>query len=361
MLSYCREMQSKQTMKTSVIICELNPLHYGHKKLIDFAKSFSDNVVCVMSGNFVQRGMPACCNKYKRTLHALKAGANLVVELPTIFATSSAENFALGGVKIANALHADFLVFGSECGNLQRLQECAALLEQPQINKEIRKNLSKGLNYPTAVANACGNDVLEKPNNVLAVEYLRALKKTNSKATPITLAREDNFNGAPQEFASSSALRQNAQLRETFTFDFVACDINDQIESDYCKFAAEFLALADKTTLEKTAGVTEGLHNRILAADKTQGYEKMMEEIKTKRYTQVKLQRIVLNCVLGIDKAAEEAAKNAQPTPKVLGVAKGSEKLLQGLCNQSDELTQKADRLYAALEGETYPKKLLVW
>lgn len=348
-------------MKTSVIICEFNPLHYGHKKLIDFAKSFSDSVICVMSGNFVQRGMPACCNKYKRALHALKAGANLVVELPTVFATSSAENFALGGVKIANALHADFLVFGSECGNSKSLQDCAALLEQRQTNDEIRKNMAKGMNYPTAVAKACGNDVLEKPNNILAVEYLRALKKTNSVLTPITLAREDNFNGEPQEFASSSALRQNAELRKKYTFDFVAYDINDQIESNYRKFATEFLALTDKTTLENVAGVSEGLHNRILAADKTQGYEKMMEEIKTKRYTRLKLQRIVLNCVLGIDKAKEEAAKNAPPTLKVLGVKKGSEKLMQGIDNESCELTQKADRLYSVLEGQTPPKKLIVW
>lgn len=356
-------------MKKSVIICEFNPLHFGHKRLIDFAASFGD-VVCVMSGNFVQRGMPACCNKQKRTAHALKAGASLVVELPTVFCTASAENFALGGVKTANALGVDNLVFGSECGDIATLWQCANILDDPEVNKVVRQNLSLGMNYPTAVANACNGfaDVLAKPNNVLAAEYLRALKKTDSKITPVTLKRENDFgnNAAAllhcdaEESVSSSALRQDPNLRKKFTYEFVAEDICDQTELRYGKFAAEFLSLAEPAALAEIEGVTEGLENRICAADKTGGFEKMLDEIKTKRYTRAKIRRAILNCVLGIKKSDVEDAKKREILPTALGVARGKEQLLRDVCGKTDIFTQKADRLYAALEGETPSGKLIV-
>lgn len=348
-------------MKTSVIICEFNPLHYGHKKLIDFAKSFSDKVVCVMSGNFVQRGMPACCNKYKRALHAIRAGADMVVELPVLYATAAAENFAYGGVAVANQLDAQYLVFGSECGDISVLQDCMTLLSDQKINMQIRANLALGMSYPKAVATAVGTDVLDKPNNVLAVEYLRALENTSSRLTPVTIAREDNFHSQPQQFASSTVLRKQPELRDKFTFDFVAADINDKIEEDYCKFATQFLSLQDKKSLENVAGVTEGLHNRIFAADKTQGFEAMMEQIKTKRYTRVKLQRLILNSVLGITKEHERAAKLVVPKTKVLAVSHQSTGLLDGVENQTDPLTQRADRLYSALDNCPPPMRLEVW
>lgn len=346
-------------MKTSVIICELNPLHFGHKKLIDFAKSFSDKVICVMSGNFTQRGMPACCNKYLRATHAVKAGADLVVELPTVYAISSAENFALGGVKIANLLSADYLVFGSECGSLKSLQQCAELLEQEETNAKIRQELARGAAYPKAVALATGSELLEKPNNTLAVEYLRALKKTGSHVTPVTVLREDNYNGTPQQFASSAALRKDKALRKEYTFDFVAQDVNDDIEETYCNFATRFLATADKDYLENIAGIAEGLHNRIFAADKTQGFEKMMEQAKTKRYTRLRLQRIVLNSILGITKETEKRAKTEMPQTKALAVRSTETQLLSNLDNKTDEITQKADRLFCTLDGSKPPQKLL--
>ena len=350
-------------MKTAAIICEFNPLHNGHKKIINFAKTFADKVICIMSGNFVQRGTVAVANKYLRAEHAIRAGADLVVELPTGFALSSAENFAYGGVKIASLLNADYLVFGSECGDLEKLKACVTKLQDVDVNAEIRKQLAKGASYPKALALATETDVLDCPNNVLAVEYLRALANTTSKITPVTLLRENNYNGSPQKFASSSALRAEPNLRDKYTYDFVAKDIDDEIEKKYCDFATKFLATSSKEYLEGIAGVTEGLHNRIFNADKTCGYEKMMAEIKTKRYTRAKLQRIIANCVLGITKDVEKRIKTETPLVKVLAV-KSTETTL--LSNQNistdnffDEITSKADRLYATFDGKTPPIKLV--
>ena len=347
-------------MKLAAIICEFNPLHTGHKKLIDFAKTQADKVVCIMSGNFTQRGLPACADKYARARHALLAGADLVVELPTVFATASAENFAFGGVAIAERLNADCLVFGSECGDVSELNRCVDMLNDAEANARIRQEIEKGNSYPKAVALATGLDALDKPNNVLAIEYIKALRKLNSSITPITIKREDNCNESTAgEFASSMALRKDRTLRERYTFDFVAPDIDDGIEKKYYAIAPSFLAVASKEQLAKLEGVTEGIHNRIYNADKSQGLEQVLEQIKTKRYTRLKLQRIVLNCVLGITKETVEQYKKQPIQIKVLGVRIGNETMLEGIENETDDLTQKADRLYCTLSGKTPPSKLI--
>ena len=347
-------------MKLAAIICEFNPLHTGHKKLIDFARTLADNIVCIMSGNFTQRGLPACADKYARARHALKAGADLVVELPTVFATASAENFALGGVEIAQKLGADCLVFGSECGDVAELNRCVDILSDEGTNAKIRAEMEKGASYPKAVAIATGLDTLDKPNNVLGIEYIKALRKLNSTITPITLKREDNYNeSVAGEFASSMALRKDATLRDCYTFDFVTADIDDEVEQKYCEIAPAFLSVATKDALSQLEGATEGVHNRIYNADKSKGFENLLEEKKTKRYTRLKLQRIVLNCVLGITKQTVEAYKNQPVKIKVLGVKNGKETMLDGIENETDALTQKADRLYYTLSGKTQPAKLI--
>ena len=347
-------------MKLAAIICEFNPLHTGHKKLIDFAKHQADKVVCIMSGNFTQRGVPACADKYARAKHALKAGADLVVELPTVFATASAENFAFGGVAIAERLHADCLVFGSECGDVSELNRCVDMLNDEEVNARIRQEIEKGLSYPKAVARATGLDTLDKPNNVLAIEYIKALRKLNSSIKPITLKREDNYNdNTADEFASSMALRKNAALRERYSFDFVAKDIDDTVEEKYYSIAPSFLSVATKEQLAQLEGVTEGIHNRIFNADKSQGFENILEQVKTKRYTRLRIQRIILNCILSITKETVEEYKKQPIKIKILGVRMGNETMLEGIENETDEVTQKADRLYYTLSGKTPPSKLI--
>ena len=347
-------------MKLAAIICEFNPLHTGHKRLIDYAKTLADKVVCIMSGNFTQRGLPACSDKYSRAKHAILAGADLVVELPTVFATASAENFAYGGVSIANKLGAECLVFGSECGNIEQLLKSIETMDDCDTNKRIQQEVQKGVSYPKAVALATGLELLSQPNNVLAIEYLRALKNSHSTITPITLKREDNYNAnQPQQYASSKALRMDKELRSQYTFDFVAQDIDDSIEEKFCQLVPGFLAVATNQQLEQIEGVTEGLHNRIFNADKTQGYELLLEEIKTKRYTRLKIQRVILNEILGITKEVVAKCKSKQPNIKVLAVKSSAVALLQNIENETDEITLRADRLYATLSGKTAPTKLV--
>lgn len=349
-------------MNTTAIICEFNPLHTGHKKLIDYAKTFSNKVICIMSGNFTQRGLPACAEKYQRAAHAIKAGADLVVELPTIFAVSSAENFALGGVAIADKLNVDYLLFGSESGNIDELIQCADKLDDEKINKKIRDELAKGVAYPKAVAQAINSKILDYPNNTLALEYLRSLKKLNSKITPITIKRENDYNSIKaKEYASSGALRADHSLRQKFTYDFVWQDINDTIESKFKDYAAIAISQIKKKEWESIEGVSEGIENRFINADKSKGYETLMETVKTKRFTRARLQRIVLNAVLKITKENVKFAKdeldNLAVTP--LAVSLDSLDLLKLTVKNNVEITQIADNLYKALSGISQPTKLL--
>lgn len=346
-------------MKITAIICEFNPLHTGHKKLIDYARTFSDKVICIMSGNFTQRGLPACCDKYLRAKHALLAGADLVVELPTIYATASAENFAYGGVSIANKLDVDYLLFGSECGNIDELTSCAKLLLSEEVNEQIANEVKKGVSYPKAVANAVNSPILEKPNNVLAVEYIKALITSKSTITPLTITREDNYNGEARQYASSGTLRNNSALRKTYTYEYVSQDIDDNIEAKFGAVATGILALKSAKELTEIEGVSEGIENRIFSADKSQGYDKMLEQIKTKRHTRLRLQRIILNTILNITKRDVTDAKQSDITIKPLAIKSDSTTLLSKTNGEVDELTQRADRLYYSMSRSTSPQKLI--
>ena len=346
-------------MKIAAIICEFNPIHTGHKRLIDYAKTIAEKVVCVMSGNFVQRGMPACADKYDRARHAILCGADIVVELPTVFATSSAEDFALGGVKIANQLGADCLVFGSECGDIEKLQEIANLLDDETINEKIQTYLSQGNSYPKAVSLAVNSDILQSPNNTLAIEYIRAIKKIGSKIKQITIKREDNYHGEGVEYASSTALRKDITLRNKFTFDFVETDIDDTIEEKFCQFACHHLAIMDSQALSKIDGVAEGLNNKIYKADKHLGYDTLVEQIKSKRYTRAKIQRIILRSILGIEEFDMRLAREGEIQTKVLAVRTSAVELLQRCNDQLDDsFTVTADKLYLSFSGKKAPTKL---
>lgn len=212
-------------MKTVGLIAEYNPFHNGHKYHMEQAKKLTgaDYVVVVMSGDFTQRGYPAITDKFTRTHMALSEGADLVLELPAIYATSSAEYFALGAVSILENLGCiDSLVFGSECGELSILQNIAEFLtcEPAPYQNTLKEKLSLGLSYPAARIQALSESfpefqedfskVLGEPNNILAIEYLKAQKKLNSSITPYTLKRlgaSYHQKSLPSVYASATGIR----------------------------------------------------------------------------------------------------------------------------------------------------------
>lgn len=212
-------------MKTAAIIAEYNPFHNGHQYQIEETRRLTgaDFILIVMSGNFVQRGAPALCSKYLRTRMALQNGADAVIELPSLFALSSAEFFAGGAVTLLNRLGIiDYLSFGSEAGDMTALMSCAKMLltEPEDYRRALSLLLKQGLSFPTARYQAlsgtqpfCEGSLLTSPNNILGLEYCKALLSTKSSIAPVTVKRqggnyhEQTLQEGSLPFSSASSIR----------------------------------------------------------------------------------------------------------------------------------------------------------
>lgn len=270
--------------KIVAFICECNPFHEGHKRLINKAKKEGDILIAIMSGNFVQRGETAIYDKYKRCKDLLKNGVSMVIELPVEYSLSSAKYFASYSVDILNKLKfVDKLIFGSKINDINKLSELADINQNVEYNNEtkiIQKYLKEGFSYSYALSKAIGEKL--SSNDILAVEYIGALKKSNSKITPICIKRNNDI-------PTASELRN----------DIVAKITNDDFTSilNY-KLSLTKCGLYD---LSNTYLMTNDLYNAILkTADKNLSFTKRAKLLKTKNRTLASIKRVLLNIVLGI-------------------------------------------------------------
>ena len=370
-----------KNLKKCGIICEYNPLHNGHIRQIQAAKEQTgcDTLVCIMSGNFVQRGDGAVLDKYTRAVHAIKAGADVVVELPTVFAINSAQDFAFGAIKTLSALGCEYLHFGSECGDVAQLEKVAEFLLNPPsaFTKKLQENLDKGLSYPQAIAKASAryfdNEILNNPNNTLAIEYIKEIKNQHSSIKPVTLKRNSDYNSDDlmSEFCSASAIRtacgkQDFKKIKNHVPAYVFEDLTKNqyySQQNFEIFAHGFLITSNTDYLKNIYGAEEGLHNKLFKNATLPCYDDLLFGTKSKRYTLLKIKRLVLNSVLGITKTHMKKAKKAKPYYKVLAINNDRLDLLSDFsrCNVSDvkklndaqkemyEIDKKASNLYYAL------------
>ena len=324
-------------MNFTAIICELNPLTIGHKKIIEEAKKLTNNpIICIMSGNFVQRGEPAILDKYTRANLATNAGADIVIELPTIFALSSAPDFAFGAIKFLNCIkNIEYLCFGSECGDINTLYK---LLDKTNSssNNTAKTILDSGISVATAQCAVLGD--YAKPNNILGIEYLKAIKQTNSHIRPLTIKREDNYKDNIINYtASATALRKLIKEENFNELSKLAPQLNGINPLEYSNMSTfyKLLEFSIKTSntfdLEKINGVSEGIENRIYNA-----YNQTLDPIKTiitKRYPEGKVKRILCCSLLKITKELINNAKETDCTYlKVLAVK--NKKFLSFLPNE---------------------------
>lgn len=284
------------------IICEFNPFHKGHKYLIDSIKSSNDTVICVMSGNFVQRGEFAVFDKYKRAKAALENGADLIIEIPSVCSTLSAQGYAKAGVQILESTGVcDAIAFGAECDDTEELRRISR--EIIERDNEIREELKKGISYPQARKNVINSPVLDSPNNILAIEYL-----TYTDLMPIAVKRIGRGHDSDDENYSASEIRKHLRT--------------DEISSmKNCESAVLYkLRMMKAEDFRLIDDVTEGLENRIADAVRTSSdLNEIYDKIKTKRYTHSRIRRIILRAFLSID-------KNAPKEPQYLHILGFSEK-----------------------------------
>lgn len=331
------------------IISEYNPFHNGHVSHILQSKELcnADCTVCVMSGNFTQRGTPAIVDKWARTQMALSNGVDIVIELPVIYSIASAEHFAYGAIKILDSLGiVDFLSFGSECAKLDVLDEIATVLhEQPKSYVTLLKHeLSKGVSFPRARENALLiylNDVrryaniLSNPNNILGIEYLKALKRIKSPITPLTIKRDlapHNSTIGFGNYASSSAIRKMITNEDNIkpfvpdeTYEILKNCINyGKVVLDLSAFEKQIIYMFRKMSIEEIANlpdVSEGLENKIKnAANEANTIKELINIIKSKRYTETRIQRIALYALVGITKQTLSDLYKVSPYIRILGM-----------------------------------------
>ncbi|MBR6034063.1 MAG: nucleotidyltransferase [Clostridia bacterium] len=332
------------------IIAEYNPFHNGHKYQLEQSKSISnaDTVVCIMSGNFTQRGMPAITDKWSRAQMALANGVDIVIELPTIYSVASAESFAYGSIKILDSLGVESVAFGSECGNIDILQEIANVLyEEPKEYVTLLKHeLSKGISFPKARENAILiylNDIrryaniLSNPNNILGIEYLKAIMELDSSIFPITIERIEashNSLNTSNNFASSTAIRDIILKEKDFTPYMPEesyailnnCIKFGKIINGLAPFEKEIIYILRRMStaeIAKLPDVSEGLENKIKeAANECNTVKELINIVKSKRYTETRIQRVLIYALLGITKQKITELYKINPYVRVLGMNK---------------------------------------
>lgn len=309
----------EKKLKSVGIIAEYNPFHNGHKYHLEQAltESGADVCVSVISGNFTQRGEIALLDKWTRAEMAVRNGVNLVVEMPTVFACSNAGYFAEAGVEILEALGTNFICFGSESGNTEELSRIAREMESagPNLEKEIKDAVKGGLAYPRARSRAVSKllgdkaaSVIESPNNILAVEYLKHMKN----ARPLAVKRRGagyHDTDIQEEMASATAVRQ--MLHKGKDISRAVPDISREIlEQNMGGFTSSDLLTpliilkvlqTSAEELNSIFGAGEGLGNIMknrLRYWKT--YEDIIADLKSKRYTRTRIERVLVHTLLGI-------------------------------------------------------------
>ena len=383
-------------MKVAGIIAEYNPFHNGHAYHIEEVrkKTGADYIIAIMSGNFVQRGGPAIVDKYTRTKMALLGGADLVIELPVVAATASAETFARCGVAILNSIGVvTHLGFGCETDDLELLHALANLfVEEPKEYQELLSSyLKEGLSYPAARAKAAGEyfqkfvadtsitnrnsthnvyadgiidntlnieATLNNPNNILAIEYLKALKQINSTIKPCPILRQGNHyhdEDLSGSISSATAIRRNMLELEVSTMEYenlllkyipqICLDILLEslklcppiIENDFSSLLHYKLYL-EQNDFRNYSDVKDDLANRILNLQESYvSFTVFIDEIKTKNMTYTNVSRALLHILLDIKKSHmnDLTSSNYAPYIRVLGFRKSSSLLLNKLKNSS--------------------------
>lgn len=350
------------------IIAEYNPLHNGHLYHIQVAKekAKADYVIAILTGNFTQRGNTSIMNKWEKTKMALEAEVDLIVELPTLYSISSAENFAEGAVKLLKQLNVTHISFGMEMLDLADLNKIADILvKEPEEYKILLKDeLKEGNSYPKARQNALikytKNDeyenILNGSNNILAIEYIKAIKKQKANIIPIGVTREKVYYNSKKiidEYASSTGIRQLLIDRKydditkvvpSATFNILFDNLKNGTYvnniSEYSSIIIYKLRTMSKANIANLPDVKEGLENLIKSsAEKTNNIMELINMVKSKRYTQTKVQRILLYALIGISKQDMELSRKVQPYIRVLGFNNQGKKILSRISSKYSVIT----------------------
>lgn len=305
------------------IVCEYNPFHRGHQKQFDTVrKEFGPEtgIICAMSGNYVQRGQPAVFDKSLRAEAAVRCGADLVLELPVTTALSSAEGFAAGGVAILSRL-CDRLCFGAETPDAALLQKTAQALLSDAFPPLLRRELDTGVSFPAARQSALeamglSGSILESPNNILAVEYCKAIAQQASSMLPLPIDREGSYHAKEADFDNPSATSLRLRLQAGLSISEYLPEVAGMVFAEapiHTLDAGERAILGNLRTMtdaefEALPFGSEGLWRKLMQVSRRKAtLEDIAAAVKSKRYTRSRIDRMILCAFLGIPSERMEA------------------------------------------------------
>lgn len=295
-------------MKTVGIIVEYNPLHNGHLYHIEETKRLSkcDTLICVMSGNFTQRGEPAVTDKFTRTKMALLNGVDLVIELPFVFTVQNADIFAKTSVSILNHLGVDEIYFGSENGSIDELQKIGSIIKSEEYNNLVHAYMKEGNSYPTssdlAMKKLYPNDLFSKPNNILGIQYLLAKEELNSPIDFHTIKRTstDYYDELKTDTAIQSATSIRKGLLEHIDIShYVPSNTLDLLKesnttyNDFTDYFRYIFSTVSSDDLNNVFSISEGFENRLLKVSHFDSVDDLIEQVLSKRYTYSKIKRML--------------------------------------------------------------------
>ena len=369
-------------MKICAVVAEFNPFHNGHAYLLEkIRNSGYSHIVVVMSGNYVQRGEAAIFPKDARAKAALQMGANLVVELPTVKVLATAEKYAFSALSIIKKLgrQIDSIAFGTETENFENLIKIKEILKTEIFEKEVKLQLEKGLSFAVCRENAVKDisknselaSEIKSPNNILAVEYLKAIDALGMSLECLPVKRME----VPGKYFSASKLRSMIAQKNLDFKNYIPekIDFNTDLKVSYFEMSREIISKLrslNKSDFASLPDVREGLENRFYSAvKKACSLPELLELAKTKRYAMARIKRIILCAFLGIDSSAANAEI---PYLRVLGSDKKGFEILKNVdfpvvTRYSDvlklgssaqnffELENKFTNIYYSLTSEILP------
>lgn len=323
-------------MKICGIVVEYNPLHNGHLYHIEKTKKITncDMLIAVMSGNFVQRGEPAIVNKQIRTEMALKAGVDLIIEIPYLFSVGHADLFAFAAIKILNELGVNEIVFGSESNDLTLLKQIAEITDTNLFNQRLKIKLDEGFSYPEsaflAIKSLIKTNHELNPNDLLAIQYIRNIMKINPKIAINSIKRiHTNYNDSEikhEGFASATSIR-NALLNSRDIVNYVPQYTNNTLLSkklhDWCDYFPylKYQIISNQTNLHEIHDINEGLEKAIIKnVFKINSFTELVTSLVSKRYTKAKIQRILTHTLNHVTKDDAKYILEGPKYIRILGI-----------------------------------------
>ncbi|MGL5123483.1 MAG: nucleotidyltransferase [Fusobacteriaceae bacterium] len=333
-------------LKAVGMIVEYNPFHNGHKYHLERAKkeSCSDIVIAVMSGDYVQRGEPSFLNRWTKAKMALENGVDIVLELPSFYSTQNAEVFSFGAVGILASIGVKTIVFGSECGNIEKLKKISSVEESSEFKDKLFIELKQGKSYPVAYTNSLKKifpNIEIKSNDILGIEYIKAEAKLKNRIemrciTRIGVGYNDTI--SKKNIASATGIRkkifnmegiENYVPKESYLIISEKIEEKKLIEIKNFYFLIRYEIINNYSKLITIQDIETGLENRLYqCALKYTRFEDFFENLETKRYTKGRLQRVLIHILLDITKELTKEIKEKIPYVRVLGFSENGQKYL---------------------------------